>query len=45
MKCCPGFITPYEDRVHADFGQALILEPTNKTASEGVKRLKKLLFE
>lgn len=28
-----------------DFGAALVLEPTNKTAAEGVKRLKKLLFE
>lgn len=28
-----------------DFRQALVLEPTNKTAADGVKRLKKLLFE
>lgn len=28
-----------------DFRQALVLEPTNKTAADGIKRLKKLIFE
>lgn len=28
-----------------DFRQALVLEPTNKTAADGIRRLKKLIFE
>lgn len=28
-----------------DFRQALVLEPTNKTASDGVRRVKKLIFD
>lgn len=35
----------YYKEADEDFGQALVLEPTNKTAAEGVKRLKKLLYE
>ncbi|MCO5574491.1 hypothetical protein L7F22_028276 [Adiantum nelumboides] len=35
----------YYKEADEDFGQALVFEPTNKTAAEGVKRLKKLLYE
>eukprot|EP00250_Pteridium_aquilinum_P006084 c16068_g1_i1 orf=380-2368(-) len=35
----------YYKEADEDFGQALVLEPTNKTAAEGVKRLKKILYE
>lgn len=35
----------YYREAHEDFRRALVLEPTNKTADDAVKRLKKLLFE
>ena len=43
-ECCdPDILVFFCFCVSADFSQALILEPTNKTASEALKRLKKLI--